>query len=169
MTSGRSLFALSGTASWWKDSWLGCASFWINGAGELRLGVSHCSASHFYLLAQIKVTKTKGTLSCADASHRCPARLRPKEDSRKLAALRAAQTSGCLFLFRPPLLGATPKGTQYRQRQARYRFAMKIAKRSPSDNAEGEFGRNAVKHRNFDLAAVSTPRSGRPRLYSGPL
>ena len=66
------------------------------------------------MLVQIKVTKTKDTLSCADATHRCPARLRPKEDSRKLAALRATQTSVCLFLFRPPLLGATPKGTEYR-------------------------------------------------------
>ena len=62
------------------------------------------------MLAQIKVTKTKGTLSCVGALRRCPARLRPKEDSRKLAALRATQISGCLFLFRPPLLGAAPKG-----------------------------------------------------------
>ena len=82
--------------------------------GEFSLGVSRCCASVFYLLVQIKVTKTKDTLSCADATHRCPARLRPKEASRKLAALRATQTSVCLFLFRPPLLGAAPKGTEYR-------------------------------------------------------
>ena len=46
--------------------------------GGFSLGVSHCCASVFYLLVQIKVTKTKDTLSCADATHRCPARLRPQ-------------------------------------------------------------------------------------------
>ena len=33
-----------------------------------------------------------------------------KRASRKLAALRATQTSGCLIRLRPPLLGAAPKG-----------------------------------------------------------
>ena len=91
-----------------------------------------------------------------------------KRASRKLAALRATQTSGCLIRLRPPLLGATPKGTQYRQRPARYRFA-KIAKRSLAGDAEGESDRNAAKHRNFGMAAVPTRLLGRPRLYSGPV
>ena len=98
----------------------------------VRLGVSRCCASDFYLLAQIKVAKTKGTLSCADASHRFPARLRPKEDSRKLAALRATQTSGCLFLFWPPLLGAAPKGVntnEYRQRRRAFALVVCIGSR----------------------------------------
>ena len=44
-----------------------------------------------------------------------------KRASRKLAALRATQTSGCLIRLRPPLLGAAPKGTQYRQARCRSR------------------------------------------------
>ncbi|WP_293620718.1 hypothetical protein, partial [Salinisphaera sp.] len=90
-----------------------------------------------------------------------------KEDSRKLAALRATQTSGCLFLFRPPLLGAASKGAQYRRTQARLRFA-KIAKRSLVGDAEGESDRNAAKHRNFGMAAVPTPLLGRPRCIRAP-
>jgi len=58
----------------------------------------------------MKVTKAKDTLSCAEALHRCPARLRPEANVRKLAALRATQTTGRLFRFRPPLLGAAFKG-----------------------------------------------------------
>jgi len=77
------------------------------------------------LLAKIS-NQQKGTLSCVDAAHRCPARLRPKEDSRKLAVRRTTQTSGRLFLFRPPLLGAAPKGKEYRQRVrvASFRFCL---------------------------------------------
>jgi len=47
------------------------------------------------------------------------------------------------------------------------RFA-KIAKRSSSDNAEGEFDRNSAKHRNFGVAAVPTLLLGRPRCIRVP-
>ena len=118
------------------------------------------------MLAQIKVAKTKGALSCVGASRRCPPIAVRKRDGRKLAALKHPAV---LIRLRSALLGAAPKGTEYRQRPARYRFAMKIAKRASSDNAEGESDRNVTKHRNFDLVAVPTLLLGRPRLYSGPV
>ena len=66
---------------------------------------SHCSASHFYLLAQIKVTKTKGTLSCADATHRCPARLRPQAGQPETR--RAARDSDIRLSY--PLAASTAR------------------------------------------------------------
>ena len=45
------------------------------------------------MLVQIKGTKTKDTLSCAEATHRCPARLRPQAGQPET---RCAQTSGRL-------------------------------------------------------------------------
>ena len=55
--------------------------------GLIVAPVSHCCASHLSCLPKIS-NQQKGTPSCVDASHRYPARLRPKEDSRKLAALK---------------------------------------------------------------------------------
>ena len=61
-----------------------------------------------------------------------------------------------------------PREPNTDSRQARYRFAVKIAKRFSSDKAEGESGRNVAKHRNVDLAAVPTPLLGRPRCIRAP-
>ena len=76
-----------------------------------------------------------------------------KRASRKLAALRATQTSGCLIRLRPPLLGATPKGTQYRP--------LAVAR------SEAQLlGRRIVLGRKPTKTWVTTPVSTRQRVRS---